>query len=513
MKVIDSSIKNLADSHDELSFAVNHLRDDLLRWREKLEKSLHLTKEEHRLVESQYHSLDKEISITERSLKEFRRSLELIDNEDLLEQAITEKNFFYSKLRIYFSQYAALVTCLNWQSPSIKPTTGTRVGIEKESIKADWNDYKRDRSGDTFHCEAFLRENVLRSQSQTNDVALNVFNSGMGAFTTLLYFLICEKVVERKILASSHIYVENMMLLKSFFGANLETIDYNDTQKIVNKIISDTPDVVFLEPLSNTKYLRLFDIADIIKNLSEKYNRDIYFMIDVTCSVGFENLLDDINLPKNIKVALHGSLLKSPQLGIERVNMGFVQTFGFAEKTEKILDYRSLSGTNIQDFTANLLPFTNREFIQKRMRVIETNVVTLAIAMSEVDPQNLLVAEVVYPGLVDHEDYDLSSKTGFTGLFFNIILKERFNHDKYFEIFTSEVIKKAQKYGCDIVHGASFGFNHTSIYYSVGWDEPNNHYIRISAGTETMYEVEKLKKVLIEAFRATKELLETSNEL
>jgi hypothetical protein len=61
-------------------------------------------------------------------------------------------------------------------------------------------------------------------------------------------------------------------------------------------------------------------------------------------------------------------------------------------------------------------------------------------------------------------------------------------------MYTREVIKIGKRENCEIIHGASFGFNHTSIYYSVGWDEPDNHYIRISTGIETSYEVEKSKK-------------------
>jgi hypothetical protein len=44
-------------------------------------------------------------------------------------------------------------------------------------------------------------------------------------------------------------------------------------------------------------------------------------------------------------------------------------------------------------------------------------------------------------------------------------------------------------------------------YLPVGWDEPENHYIRISTGIETPYEVEKIKKVLVEAFHSFKNSL------
>jgi cystathionine beta-lyase/cystathionine gamma-synthase len=283
--------------------------------------------------------------------------------------------------------------------------------------------------------------------------------------------------------------------------------DDNNTESIVKKIFSSKPSVVFMEMISNTSNLRLFDVAQIIKTVSEKYKRDIFFVIDVTCSVGFENILDNFNLPSNVKVVLHGSLLKAPQLGLERVNMGFAQSFGLGELSNKILDYRTLSGTNVQDFAANLLPFTTKDFLRKRMRMIEVNAKRLAAAIEAVDLDRRIIQEVIYPGLNSHKDFSLAKKIGFGGFFFNIKLISDLNHDKYFEIFVNEVIKIGKRDNCEIIHGASFGFNHTSIYYSVGWDEPENHYIRISTGIETPYEVGKIEKVLVESFYNFRKLL------
>jgi hypothetical protein len=288
-----------------------------------------------------------------------------------LEELIQKRKEFFSRLRVCLSLYASTVTCLNWQSPAIKSSVGTRVGVEKSEVIADWNDYKRDRSEDTFYCENLLSNNIFKILNSNTEPILNIFNSGMGAFTAIIYFLVCEKIVKGSVLVSNHNYVENKILLKSFFEDKTIMFYDNDTDIIVEKIFSHKPYVVFMEMVSNTGNLRLFDIEQIIKSISEKYEEDIYFIIDVTCSVGFENLLDNFNLPKNIKIILHGSLLKAPQLGLERINMGFIQTFGLGELSHKILDYRTLSGTNVQDFAANLLPFTSKDVLQKRMIMIE----------------------------------------------------------------------------------------------------------------------------------------------
>lgn len=507
--LIAESIDNLRGSATELQAAVEYLRDLLRAWEKKMSDMPGLFVEERKSAAVQCQLLSSAVEHLMSSLKTYLGALSGIDDEQLLQLFIDRKRKFYSEYRVCLSQYAALMTELNWQSPAIKSSLDTRMGVEKSSVQADWNDYKRDRSEDTFHCEKVLSDNVIKTFHAGAKPVLNVFNSGMGAFTAIMYFLICEGIIKSNIVASSHIYVENRMLLKNFFKDGLKLFDSNDTDTIIQLIFDCRPDAIFIEPVSNTSNLRLFDVQQIIRTVSEKYNDLIYFVVDVTCSVGFENLLDNVELPENVKVLLHGSLLKAPQLGVERVNAGFVQTFGLGEASCKILDYRTLSGTNIQDFAANLLPFTTKTDLRRRMKIIEGNAVKLAIVMDEVDRNRELFSEVIYPGLPSHRDYELSGKIGFSGFFFNIKLIKELNHDEYFEMFTKAVIAIAKREKCEIVHGASFGFNHTSIYYSVGWDEPENHYIRISTGTETTYEVEKIKNILIEAYHSFKNNLST----
>jgi len=511
--IIKKSKEALINLIEEILASSKFLENYLDDWAVKLDHANYLIPAEKELVNKQYIVLNKEIKSIVTELTSFTKEVAEVTDETSFQKCIEQKREYYARLRVCLTQFASLMTCLNWQSPSIKSSLDTRIGIEKSKVKADWNDYKRDRSEDTFYCENLLNNNVIKTVNTGVEPVLNVFNSGMGAFTSILYFLVCEGIVKNKILASSQIYVESRMLLKEFFKNTLETFDSNNSIEIVNEILIKKPNAVFIEPVSNTKNLRLFDVLDVVKRISEQYSEEIYFIIDVTCSMGFENIFDNFKLPKNIKIILHGSILKAPQLGLERVNAGFVQTFGLGELSPKILDYRTLSGTNIQDFAANLLPYTTKEFLQKRMKIIENNAINLAKTLSQIDPNKELFYEIIYPGIDTHKDYELSKVIGFAGFFFNIKLIKELNHDKYFEMYTKEVIDIAKKYNCDVVHGASFGFNHTSIYYSVGWDEPENHYIRISTGTETPYEAECLKQVLVEAYTNLKQQLKLSGEL
>lgn len=499
------SKERLQLAHKELSNATDYMRSSLINWEKRLLGANYLYEEEKKFVYLNYKSLLSEVNLIREKLALFTRQVNKHNTDKDFEELIEQKKKLYALFRICLSQYASLMTCLNWQAPSIKSSMNTRIGIEKAPIEADWNDYKRDRSGDTFACESMIEKNTIFTSGMGVNPITNIFNSGMGAFTCIIYFLINEDIVKNRVLASSQIYVENRILLKSFFKNNLDIFTHNNTDKIIKHILSAEPNAVFIEPLSNTNNLRLFEVSEIVKAVAKKHKKDIYFILDVTCILGFENIFEEFNLPKNIKIILHGSILKSPQLGLERINAGFVQTYGLEKLSDKILDYRTMSGTNIQDYATNLLAFTTKELLQKRMKIIEENAVILAEYVSDLDPNHEIISEVIYPRLKSHPDYDISKKMNFTGSFFNIKFIPHMNNDKYFALLTNEIIKSAKEYNCDIVHGASFGFNHTSVYYSVGWDEPENHYLRISTGTETIYEIEKIKLVFKDAFINFKE--------
>lgn len=492
----------LTTSADELAYAAEHIITDISAWRKKLDKSTNVSRAEKEVVLKQYATLLTEISRLSKDISLFK---EYIQSKNMSE-CVNIRRDLYSRLRICQSLYASLMTCLNWQSPAVKTSLLSRNGIEREAVKADWNDYKRDRSSDTFMLEQLYNRQIFDIKPGKN-YALNICNSGMAAFTAILYFLLCEGIIKKKVFASSHIYVESKMLLKQFLKKQLVIWAHNDTQALVKEICTEQPEVVFIEPISNTNTLRLFDIQELISEVAKTYTKELYFVVDVTCSFGFTSFVNSLNLPKNIKLFLHGSILKAPQLGLERVNAGFIQSFNLGVKTKKVLDYRTLSGTNIQDIATNLIPVTTGKFLQFRMKTIEENAIALASTMADLDTSQELIQEVVYPGLSNHPDHDLSKKIGFCGFFFNIKLIKKYNKDTFFEMYTKEVIALARERGCDIVHGASFGFNMTSIYYSVGWDEPDNHYIRISPGTETKYETDIISTVLRDAFIRFKQTL------
>lgn len=512
-QVIEQSIIDIKQPVEELLEFAKYLQNELIKWENRLGNASYLTNETRTLAFNHYGNIYKGISSVSQELKAFKIKLNSLRinyiNCNTLDELIRQKKDIFIKLRMHSSLFASILTFLNWQSPSIKSSQSTRVGIEKYPIKGDYNDYKRDRSGDVIFCEELFGKRLFYTKNTTVKPILNLTNGGMAAFTSVLYFLIGENIVKDKILASADIYVENTLLLKKFFKTQLETFDYNDTNLIIDKIITEKPSVIFLDPISNSVNIPLFDVSSIIRMVAKIYKEKIYFVVDVTCNIGYENILDDFIIPDNIKVILHGTLLKASQLGMEKVYAGFVLSFGLDKFVSKILEYRTLSGTSIQDFGVYLLPVTTRELLRSRLRIIERNTINLANFLIKIDPGNKIFKEIIYPGVKSHKDFDKVGKIGFAGPFFNIKFHSKFNNDEYFEFFTNEIIECAKKYNCDIVHGASYGFNELSLYYSVGWDSPKDHYLRLSVGTETTYEMEKIKKVFSKVFKNFKKRIIT----
>jgi len=502
-QIAEQSILDIKQSAKELSEFIDYLRSEVEKWKLRLDNAKHLSKEIKDLALRQYEHTSAEIQGVFEEMDSLQKNLMLvntdnIENEDL-EKLINEKKTIHKKLRFCLSLFASTAISLNWQSPAIKSSQNTRMGIEKYPVQGDYNDYKRDRSGDAFYNEEMLAKRLIKINNRVKPT-LNLCNCGMATFTSILYFLNGENIVKDKILASSNIYVENILVLKNFFKDRLETFDYNDTNLIINKILSDEPQAVFMDVISNTFNMPLFDVASIIKEVAKNYKKEIYFIIDVTCSVGYEDLLVNFDIPDNVKIIIHGSILKAPQLGMERTYAGFILSFGLDNFESKILEYRTLSGCTLHDFGEYLLPITTKELLLERLNIIERNTIILANFLAGLDPDNKIIKEVVYPGIPFHKDHNMRDKVGFAGPFFNVKLLQNFNMDKYFESFTNKIIEYATEQKCDIVHGASYGFNETSIYYSVGWDTPDKHYLRFSIGTETIYEIEKIKKVFEKAF-------------
>lgn len=502
-QIAEQSILDIKQSAKEIAEFIDYLISELEKWKGQLDNAGYLPEELKALALRQYEHASGEIQAVREEMGLLQKNLAIADPDNLteekLDELINKKKAIHKKLRFCISLFSSTVISLNWQSPAIKSSQNTRMGIEKYPVQGDYNDYKRDRSGDAFYNEEMMAKRLIKINNRVKPT-LNLCNCGMATFTSILYFLTGENIIKDKVLASSNIYVENILVLKNFLKDKLETFDYNDTDRIVNKIFSDKPQAVFMDVISNTFDMPLFDVASIIKEVAKNYKEDIYFVIDVTCSIGYEDLLVDFDIPDNIKIIIHGSILKAPQLGMERTYAGFVLSFGLDNFECKILEYRTLSGCTLHDCGEYLLPITTKGLLLKRLNTIERNTIILANFLTGLDPDNKIIKEVVYPGISSHKDHDMCKKIGFSGPFFNVKFLPDYNMDKYFESFTDKIIKYATEYSCDIVHGASYGFNETSIYYSVGWDTPDKHYLRFSIGTETMYEIEKIKRVLEKAF-------------
>lgn len=107
------------------------------------------------------------------------------------------------------------------------------------------------------------------------------------------------------------------------------------------------------------------------------------------------------------------------------------------------------------------------------------------------------ISHVVYPGLSSHPAHEWMKDRAFCGSFFVIVFEEKYRKTRMYQRFLKLVIGEARKLGVDLVAGSSFGFSSTRVYltalHSTGTTEP---FVRVSVGTETVWEVEKLVMAL-----------------
>ena len=63
--------------------------------------------------------------------------------------------------------------------------------------------------------------------------------------------------------------------------------------------------------------------------------------------------------------------------------------------------------------------------------------------------------------------------------------------------FVSRALKIAKQRAIPLVFGTSFGLATTRVYVVAMHTQYEKSFLRISAGTETLWEIERLKKILV----------------
>jgi cystathionine beta-lyase/cystathionine gamma-synthase len=130
----------------------------------------------------------------------------------------------------------------------------------------------------------------------------------------------------------------------------------------------------------------------------------------------------------------------------------------------------------------------NRKRLTDRMLRLSRNALLIARGLQD-------LVGVAYPGIETHWSYAWSKNSKFHGAFLvpQFVGKKKSVHA--YQKFISNGIKIARNEGVRLIAGTSFGFSTTRVYLTALRASTTTPFLRISAGTEQLWEVERLIKV------------------
>jgi cystathionine beta-lyase/cystathionine gamma-synthase len=255
-------------------------------------------------------------------------------------------------------------------------------------------------------------------------------------------------------------------------------VDEADTAALLRAIGERHPSAVFLDSLSNTRWMPVPDLRAVIDAL---HGTDTYLVLDNTClSVGCQPFAV---ARESVRLVVFESLLKYAQLGLDRVAAGvIVARSGDAESLE---DYREHLGTNIADMSVHALPPPNRGVLERRLARLQRNALHLAEGLDTRAPAGV---SIVYPG---------------RGGCLSLVFERRAQRLARQHRVVWEAVAEAARRGIRLLAGSSFGFDTTRIYLTAARAEHATPFVRIAAGTEYRLELDVLTDVLATAIETS----------
>ncbi len=222
------------------------------------------------------------------------------------------------------------------------------------------------------------------------------FSSGMAAISSMFLSLLDKG---DHILSSNVLYGATFGLLSKQlprFGIECSFVDFSDETKITNSLKKNTK-IVYLETPSNPT-LKVFDLQK-ISDIIHDYNKDIKVVVDNTFATPY--LQRPIEFGVDIVVHSATKYLN----GHGDVIAGFV--VGSAEDIQNIRKkgLKLLTGASLSPFDSYLI-YRGLKTLSIRMERHCSN----AQKVAEFLEKHPGVAEVNYPGLKSHPEYELAKK-------------------------------------------------------------------------------------------------------
>ena len=120
------------------------------------------------------------------------------------------------------------------------------------------------------------------------------------------------------------------------------------------------PSAIFLDSLSNTKWMPVADLRPLTECLRDS---ETYLVIDNTGLSVFSQPF--AHAGDSVRLIVFESLLKYAQLGLDRANAGVI--VAPRETAEVLSEYREHLGTNVADVAVHALPSPDRGVLERRL--------------------------------------------------------------------------------------------------------------------------------------------------
>ena len=484
---LDAARRDLGADFEELLFLARNGEEELAEAADELARA-RLRAPTHELLRRQNEDARRRHRAIAERLVALRAAAEMPASRPLVDRLAAEKASLADLIRVERGLAAALLGAADWQSPSFLHSLAPSAGRHEGLIRPHWNDYKRDRHLDA---ERYERRYLQELMASPHDLRALLTSCGMAAFTTVLSFLRLEGSLEGPVLAGAGLYHESRLLLEHALPGRLRLVNEADTVSLLRAIDELRPSALFLDSLSNTKWMPVPDLARVLRRLD---GTETYLVVDNT---GLSVSCRPFALaPTSVRLIVFESLLKYAQLGLDRANAGIV--VARREDADCLSRYREHLGTNVADVAVHALPRPDRAVLERRLARLQRNALLLAERLRAGAPD---AVGVVYPGLPSHPGAAVARQLPFRGGCLSIVFSERDVSLRRERALVAQAVAEAARRGVALLGGSSFGFDTTRVYLTAegaGYGEP---FVRIAAGTEHRLEIERVAAALVAAVR------------
>lgn len=494
-KLLDQSLIDFKEDFEELIYLYTDFSNRISNFNKEIEKNksaINSYPEIKKMTVIHQKELESIIKIVESNLKQINKYKTKKD----LEYLKKIKYKYFDILRTKAGIYSSLITSSDWQSPSFNYSLHSMAGRQTGKIIHTISDYKRDVHLDEKYYEKQFLKEYIDSFFKLTTYTYAV-NSGMAAFITILTFLITEQKIKGKIVIGKSIYFQNKEIVERFFPEKIVEVD-DDADIIIKTIKQNEPSIIILDTICNSSNIAMPNITKVIDFLVKNTKNNLYLVLDNTSlPVYFQPLKLIKGKNRHLSLLIIESLNKYHQFGMDRATGGMIIAHG--KDTNKLYYSRQNSGTNISDSSIHILPTPNKFYLQRRLLRFERNTNLLARAIQDLINHNprLSIEKVVYPALPNHPASEWNQNIKFHGSYFSLKFKKNKSNPRSYSKFIKKIIENAKKNKIQISAGTSFGFNYTRIYLTSLRSDYGTPFVRISVGTESIKEMEKIKDVFI----------------